>query len=93
MDKFLHYYLEKYEEYCERFPEYTKIFTSDKFVNNHFLEKSYVKKGKIAYFSNEEGDDILDKMWEKIEERANCIVDRKGTELYKLFCSKLKIIG
>lgn len=51
MDKFLKDYRIRYQEYRDRFPEYTKIFTLDNFGNDHFLEGSYINNGVEIDFS------------------------------------------
>lgn len=92
MDQFLKDYLRRYEKYCERFPEYTKVFTSEDFGKDHFLEGSYINNGVVIDFSktkkemtDEVAVDIIDIMWGKIEKRADLIARKKGAELYQLF--------
>lgn len=91
MDKFLHNYLENYDEYCKVFEKYTKKIAPDNYANIHFLEGSYTENKKVVDFSSKNADDIVNIMWKKIEKRADLIASKKGVELYKLF-SHLGII-
>lgn len=98
MDKFLQNYFDKYAEYREAYPEYAEAFKPDSFGADHFIEGIYTENKKVIKFTDFQADKITADniaciMCEKIEKRADCIVEKKGTELYKLFSSdKLKII-
>ena len=93
MDRFLQNYLDKYEQYKEIYPEYARQFTKDNIGADHFLEGIYIENKEVINFTDFKtngitADDIARIMCDKIKDRAACITNKKGAELYKFFYEK-----
>lgn len=83
VDIFLENYKDKYDDYKEHFPLYTERFPKEYIGDKHFLDGSYCIGNDIIRFSN--GINTVKDIRNRIEKRAECIVYKKGTELYQFF--------
>lgn len=93
MDGFLTVLSEKYGEYSKIYPEYFPQEGIKKFyINQHLNECGYIKKDVIEKITGLEPNEVINRMAELVEKRAEYLSVRYTEKLYNYF-EKIKLIN